>query len=238
MTETRLGAVVPSTNTTVEPEFTGAVPRDTTVHFARMPLAAVTADALSEMAETAVERARTLADVSPDAVAYACTTGSLVRGPAFAVDLEERLSDAVGAPAVVTARSVVRALDAFGVDSVAVCTPYNEDLTGREEEFLVDAGFDVVHAGGRGIEDNARIGALTPLDAARQALAAPTEEADAVFVSCTNYRTLPTVEWLEEAVGIPVVTSNLATLWDVAAAANQWPDFLPGALADAPHPGR
>lgn len=236
MTRTRLGAVLPSTNTTVEPEYTAAVPRDAAVHFARMPLESVTTEALSAMAETAVERAGSLADVAPDALAYACTTGSLVRGPAFAESLESDLSAAVGAPAVVTARSVCRALAALGADRVTLCTPYNDDLNRREASFLGDAGFEVGHVSGRGIEDNARIGALTPLDAARQVEAAPTDDADAVFVSCTNYRTLAVVDWLEAELGLPVVTSNLATLWDVAVAAGRRPDFLPGRLAAAPHP--
>ncbi|GAA5048927.1 maleate cis-trans isomerase [Haladaptatus pallidirubidus] len=40
------------------------------------------------------------------------------------------------------------------------------------------------------------------------------DSVDAVFVSCTNYRTFPSIEALEADLGIPVVTSNQATLWD------------------------
>ena len=39
------------------------------------------------------------------------------------------------------------------------------------------------------------------------------EEADAVFISCTNFRTFEIIESLEQDLGIPVVTSNQASLW-------------------------
>ena len=39
------------------------------------------------------------------------------------------------------------------------------------------------------------------------------EEADAIFISCTNLRTFEIIEGLEEDLGVPVVTSNQASLW-------------------------
>ena len=39
---------------------------------------------------------------------------------------------------------------------------------------------------------------------------------DAVFLSCTNLRTLDIIDGLEESLGIPVVSSNLAIGWQMA----------------------
>lgn len=36
---------------------------------------------------------------------------------------------------------------------------------------------------------------------------------DAVFISCSNFRTLDIIEAVEEASGTPVVTSNQAAMW-------------------------
>jgi len=40
-------------------------------------------------------------------------------------------------------------------------------------------------------------------------------ETDALFISCTNYRTLPALAALEKEFEIPVISSNAATIWDL-----------------------
>lgn len=114
----RIGLVVPSSNTTNEPEFAGALPDGVSLHAARMRLAGVAADALSAMADDAERCADLLATADVDVVAYGCTTGSLVDGPGHDEAIETRLEEVAGVPAVATAASVRRALDALGAEAV------------------------------------------------------------------------------------------------------------------------
>ncbi|WP_049911601.1 maleate cis-trans isomerase family protein [Natrinema limicola] len=212
----RLGLVVPSSNTTAEPEFRAHLPDSVTVHGARMALESVTVDELDAMSDDAARAAELLGHADVDAVAYACTTGSLLHGPGFDAELEERLTEAAGVPAVATARSVVRALEALDAERIAVVTPYTSDLDAKEREFLEAAGFEIASIDGGGLEANTAIGALTPDDAFQQVCEGVDLAAlDAVFVSCTNYRSLAAVDDLESKLGAPVITSNGATLWDV-----------------------
>ncbi|WP_049889348.1 maleate cis-trans isomerase family protein [Natronolimnohabitans innermongolicus] len=225
----RLGLIVPSSNTTAEPEFERALPDEITVHAARMELESVTVDALDAMSDGAERGAELLAHADVDAVAYACTTGSLIHGPGFDAELEDRLEAAADAPAVATARSVVRALEALDAERIAVVTPYTDDLDAKERDFLEAVGLEVVSIDGRGLEANTAIGALTPDDAEAQVLehvdGADADALDAVFVSCTNYRSLAAVDGLESKLGVPVLTSNGATLWDVCRASGLEVDF-------------
>ncbi len=228
----RIGLLVPSSNTTVEVEFPRAVQAGVATHVARLSLESVTADALDAMGEEASRAAELLSHADVDAVAYACTTGSLLHGPGYDAELEDELSSAAGAPAVATALSVDRALSTLDVERVAVATPYVADLDEREREYLEAAGFEVAVIEGRGIEANRKIGGLSPEDAYRQGRSvAAGRSVDAVFVSCTNYRTLAAIEPLEADLGIPVVTSNQATLWDVCRVSNVTVDG-PGRLFD------
>ncbi|MFB6083557.1 MAG: aspartate/glutamate racemase family protein [Halorientalis sp.] len=230
----RLGLVVPSSNTTAEPEFRAMAPDGTTVHAARMPLEDVTVDGLDEMASGAERAAELLAHADIDALAYACTTGSLLHGPGFDAELESRLSEAAGAPAVATALSAKRALTAVDAETIAVVTPYAAELNDREREYLTGAGFEVAALDGRGLVDNTEIGDLTPEDARRQVEAAVPDDTsvDAVFVSCTNYRTVPALSDLEDTLGVPVISSNAATMWDLADRLGLTPT-LDSTLADA-----
>lgn len=214
--DSRFGVIVPSSNTAVEHEFSAFVPEGVSVHASRMPLESVTADALDAMSDRAAECAELLSHADVDAVAYACTTGSLLHGPGFDRELEEELSAAISGPAVATALSVDRALETLGAERIAIFTPYNEELNEREREYFESAGYEVASIHGRGIEDNTAIGALTSENAYQQVRATDgANEIDAVFISCTNYRTFPAIEPLENDLGLPVVTSNGATLWDL-----------------------
>ncbi len=229
----RLGLIVPSSNTTAEPEVRRWLPDEITVHGARMALESVTVDALDAMSDDAARAAELLGHADVDAVAYACTTGSLLHGPGFDAELEERLRKAADAPAVATARSVVRALEALDAERIAVVTPYTADLDAKERDFLEASSFDVASIDGWGLESNTAIGALDADDAFQQVLddVDGDDDLDAVFVSCTNYRSLAAVEALEAKLGVPVITSNGATLWDVCGVAGFEIDLDgPGAL--------
>lgn len=210
----RLGLIVPSSNSTNEPEFARWLPDGVSLHTARMRLEGVDAESLGAMADEIERCTDLLATADVDAIAYGCTTGSLVHGPGYDEEIEGRIESAADVPAVATAASVKRAFARLGLERLAITTPYVEDLNDREVEFLTDAGYEVVAMDGLGIDHNPGIGAQTPETAYRRARALPTADADGVFISCTNYRTFEIVASLEADLGMPVVTSNQATLWD------------------------
>jgi len=235
----RIGIVVPSSNTTAEPEFRRALPGEATVHAARMPLEDVTADELDAMADNAERAASLLSHASVDGLVYACTTGSLLHGSGFDAQLESRLSAAAAVPAVATALSVVRALDALNVHRVAVATPYAEELNELEREYLTENGFEVVSLDGRGIVENTAIGALSASDAAHQArtVLSDAPDADALFLSCTNYQSVPALASLEAAFDVPVVSSNAAAIWDLCGRVGVQPELDIRLLDRAPPDG-
>lgn len=211
----RVGLVVPSSNTTMEPELSGRLPDGVSLHTARMPLEDVTAERLTEMEARADRAARLLATADVDVAAYGCTTGSLVQGPGYEAEIESRLSELLGVPTVATAASIKRAFEALDLRRLAIATPYTEAVNEDERTFLEAAGYEVVAMDGLGLEANLDIGRCGPAEVDRQVRALDTAGADGVFVSCTNYRTFEVVEDLEADLGLPVVTSNQATLWDV-----------------------
>lgn len=210
----RLGLIVPSSNTTNEPEFYRHLPDGVSLHTARMRLSDANAEELETMADDIERCGELLATADVDVVAYGCTTGSLVKGPGYDEDIEARLSDTVDAPAVATAAAVKRAFDALDLERIAIATPYIDDLNDREADFLEAAGYEVAGIDGLNIEPNLEIGAQLPEVAYREARAIDSLDAEGVFVSCTNYRTFEVIERLEEDLGKPVVTSNQATLWN------------------------
>ena len=211
----RLGIIVPSSNTTMEYEFNKMKPKNATVHAARMKLKKVTAESLIEMETEAEKEALKLADAKVDVIAYGCTTGSLVKGADHATKIEQQITKATGTPAIATANAVLRALRELKATKISVATPYIEELDKLEEKFLNANGFKVLKIIGLGIEDNTEIGRLEPQVAYELAMKANVPEAEAIFISCTNFRTIEIIEKLEQELGKPVISSNTATLWNM-----------------------
>lgn len=205
--------IVPSSNTTMEPEFYRMLSQGFSVHTARLRLGEVTVEGLTRMEERVEEEAEKLADASVDVIGFGCTSGSLLRGKGHEELIEERIRRASGVPAVATAGAVVRALRALGVRRVAVATPYIDEINLLEERFLTQYGFEVVNMVGLGLKDNLRIGRLRRGDVERLVERLRLEEAEGIFISCTNLPTAELIGELERRHERPVISSNTATLW-------------------------
>ncbi|NJD99844.1 maleate cis-trans isomerase [Thermococcus sp. LS1] len=209
----RLGLIVPSSNTTMEMELHSAIPEGVSLHTARVPLRNVTEEELIKMNALAVESAKLLRDAGVELILYGCTSGSFIGGKDFEKELEAKIENEVNVPVVSTSTAVVEALKMLDAQSILVITPYTDEINEREKEFLEANDFEVLDIRGLGIEDNTKIGKLEPYEAYRLAKATFVDEADAIFISCTNLRTFEIIEPLEEDLGVPVVTSNQASLW-------------------------
>ncbi len=213
----RLGLIVPSSNTTNEPEVVSRLPDGISLYTSRMHLEDVETGALESMADDIEQCSELLASADIDVIMYGCTTGSLVKGAGYDRQIEDRIEEITEVPAVATAASVKRALDALNIERPGIVTPYEEELNAREVEFLESQGYDVAVIDGLQILQNTEIGAQHPETAYRQAsdvFESIEQQPDGIFVSCTNYRTFEMIEQLESDTGVPVVTSNQATLWD------------------------
>jgi maleate isomerase len=213
----RIGLITLASDSSVLPEYTRLMPDDVAVYPAPilLPRGEVTAAALSEMlAGDQLERAAALlvwADV--DAIVFACTSGSLVHGVGWDREVAGRIEQASGNTATTTTTAVLDALRAVGATSLAIATPYLEEINVIERQFLEASGFTVATIGGLGCATDAEIGRLDPADAISLVQQVDTPAADAVFVSCTNFHCLPAIASLERRLGKPVVTSNLAGAW-------------------------
>ena len=223
----RIGVIVPSSNTTVEADFMLGLPDGVMVHTARMYLAETTAEAERRMIHEHVPIAVTdLATLRPHVVAFACTSGGAVLG----ADGESRLIDTIAretaAIVVSTNDAVGKAIERIGKKRVAVLTPYVNELNQAIRAGLERRGLTVVHLAGLGITDNFAISSVTPDEIvafAERELAGRTF--DLLFVSCTNFRAVEARPLLTKRFGVPVVTSNQATIeaaLDAVGASAKW----------------
>lgn len=211
----RLGLLVPSSNTTMEPEFYTMKPVGVTVHAARMRIRKVTPEGLAEMERELEGAALSLVDAKVDVIGYGCTSGSLIRGLGHDKEIVSKIEECTRTPAVTTSGAVVDAFKTLALNRISVATPYIDSINLLERRFLEGSGFRVLELKGLGIEDNPTIGGQRPNTILRLAREANRREAQGVFISCTNLPTIEVIPRLEKELGKPVVSSNTATLWSM-----------------------
>jgi maleate isomerase len=211
---TRLGLLVPSSNTMMEADFTRGLPEGTTLHTARMYLEDTTVEGENRMLdEHTMGPARDVGTAKPDVVVFGCTSAGALRGNDYDAELCERIAEVTKAPVVSTIRSVRDAVAASGARRVGVITPYVDELNERIKASVEADGIEVVRIAGLGISDNFAIAMVRQgeiVDFAASALSGL--DIDLVFASCTNFGAMAARQAISQRLGLPVVTSNQAVL--------------------------
>lgn len=211
----RLGVIVPSVNTVVEPWFSAVVPDGVAIYAARMLLDNnLTAEAVRRMdEEEGAHSALQLATCRPDAIAYCCTASSIVQGLDYDTHLQQELTERTGRPCFTAVRAVIDGLQAVTARKIAVASPYPDAIDRMEHDFFARAGFEVVGAANLGITDSFRLADPGPKEIFDLARRAWHQDADALLITCLNMRSHAVVQVLEDLLGKPVITSTTATLW-------------------------
>jgi maleate cis-trans isomerase len=160
------------------------------------------------------EGAALLAKHEPDAVVWACTSGSFVYRWDGAREQVEKLTAAAGKPASSTSFAFVRAAEKLGLKRVAVAASYPDDVAKLFVEFLGAGGIEIVAMSSEGIDTAAEVGRLTPEAVVELAVSHDHPAADAVLIPDTAMRTLDVVKTIEGRLGKPVLTANQVTIWE------------------------
>ncbi|MBU7598765.1 aspartate/glutamate racemase family protein [Streptomyces sp. P38-E01] len=191
------------------------VPDDVSLHLTRTPFVPVEvsldqARLVSEH-ETLRAAVRALHAVSPEVVAYACTSGSFVGGGAGERGMRRAMEEASETPAVTTSGALLEALREIGARRIAVVTPYTRSVTASLEDFLGEAGVEVTGRSYLGLTSH--IWRVPYRDVVEMAREAATGAPDALFISCTNLPTFDVIPQLEAELRMPVLSANQVTVW-------------------------
>jgi maleate isomerase len=212
--QTGIGVVAPY-DFALDRELWRWVPEDVSLHVTRIPY--VPMAATIEMAVHISDPALVAAGVtdvhavSPLVTAYACTSGSFVGGLAGEAALVAAMTDAGAPAAVTTSGALLTALRHLDLTRIATATPYTADLTAGLSGFLAEAGVEVVAASGLGLTSDIW---TVPYDVTAGLVRdTDTDDAQAVFISCTNLPTYDVIATLEAELGKPVLTANQVTIW-------------------------
>lgn len=228
----RLGLVVLQSDETVEDDFRSLLPNGVSLLVSRVPSDAnVTTETLSAMKDHLTSAASLFpSGMTFDALGYACTSGTAQIGAAQIEMLIRKGTRAFATTEPVSA--LVAACRMLNIRRIAFLSPYIESVSERLMDVLRDEGIESPVFGTFAEAEEAkvaRIGAPSIIDASCDLM--KNAPVDALFLSCTNLRTLSLIPELEETLGCPVLSSNLVLAWHLQRLAGVFAeDVLPGDL--------
>ena len=216
---TRIGVLVPFTNTNLEPDLQMMCPPSHSLHFTRIggyDAAKIPgSDEMAQMGASKIDDAlHLISGCHPDVVLYGCTSATLTHGRAFDLELADKIRAITKAPTITAAGAIITALKAANAKTISLVTPYVGEINTRTIQFLAEEGFKTVACSEheKALSSHQQ-GALTPDQIIDMALKADTPKADALVLACTDMRAVEALSHLKKAVAKPVISSNQAMMF-------------------------
>lgn len=208
--ERKLGIIVPSWNTVMEYEVQRMADGAMSVHTARIPHTADTEEKLLWLGTQAPAAAGLLAHAKVDVICYGCAAGGFLKGPVEDRALGAKIEKETGIPVAVSSAAVAEALRALGATRISLASPYAPWLNERLRQYLTSAGFEVMAMQGLDTQNHSAV-TTERIEALITEVDRP--QAQAIFVSCSNFPTLGIIEAMEHRLGKPIIASNQASMW-------------------------
>lgn len=173
-------------------------------------------DVISQISRQLPEAARILSQARCDAIAIACTSGTVTGGPGHDRDeIREMEQKTGGIPCTTVVTSVSHALAWMGVRRIALASPYLDSINDQFKVFFGQRGIEIVNVRGLGIIDSYELGSVPAARVYKLGKAVSCPEADAIYIPCTTFPVIDAIEELERDTRKLVITSNQALAWNM-----------------------
>lgn len=209
----RIGLLVPSSNTTVEPEFYRALPPHITLHVARLHLTQITPESILGMVAELEAQSRNLASAGVDVIVLGATAPSFLKGAGYDREIAQRIERTTGKRATTTSTALLEAIGHLGLKRIVLGSAYDAKVNAIARSFLEANGVAVLDAHGLGLVDNLVVGRLDDASAYELARGIDRSDADGIVLACTNWKTMGAIERLEQELGKPVISTTQVSVW-------------------------
>ena len=220
----RIGQIVPSSNTTMETEIPAMLrareavrPERFTFHSSRMRMHKVTKQELEAMNRESLRCAAELADARVDVMSTACLVAIMSMGLGYHRQVQRELEEVArnnrcDARIMTSAGALIEGLKIMRAKRNSLLAPYMPPLTDLVVEYIENEGIEVVDAISFEIPDNLDVGRRDPRRLVDEVKRLDTSNVDVVVLSaCVQMQSLPAIQTVESALGIPVTSTSVCT---------------------------
>ncbi len=216
----KFGVLVPSTNTSVQPEFDAMAPAGVTSHISRIRIPNIALNSnddfnrLIELIAAAQDEAvESVMSCEPDRLVLGISAETFWNGLQASRDLKKQLESLTGLPVSMGSEACGAALDTLGMKTIAVLTPYQPVGDQNVVRFFEEAGYQVKRIMGLRCDSPVHIAHVTEAELAQALKALDGDDIDGLVQVGTNLamaRLAPQAEWWLRK---PVLAINTAIYW-------------------------
>lgn len=210
----RIGIVLPANNSVLEPELWSRVPDGVACYTTRLLVRGdLTPEAVRTM-ERQVDRAvEELSATIVDAVVYADMVTTFIMEDGWNETKTREIAERAGVPCLSAWTALRDALGALGVRRFALGTPYPARIHDAAARYFRGIGFSLSDDATLDILATTDVPRVTPERLRSMVLGLDRDGADAVVLLATDLPTFASIDALEQATGLPVLTCNQSILW-------------------------
>ena len=205
-----IGLIVLQSDQTIEPEFRKHfLPEQYDFFVSRIPSGLeVTKETLAQMAGDLTQSAKLFPrGMKFDCVGYGCTSGTSVIGVDKIATLTRQGCETSQVTEPVS--GLIAACKRHGVRKLAFLSPYIESVSDRLRGVLADNGIETPVFGTFNEAEEAKVAQIDGESIYNAAISlGKTDEVDAIFLSCTNLKTIDIADKIRKETGKPVFSSN------------------------------
>lgn len=211
------GVLIPSTNTTVEIEYTRLLPESLQAHYARLGKVRDKVFTPSRDDDLAYQ-SQLLGNAKVGVIGLTQTSASMFDDE-YDEKARRKMSESSGVSAFTSAEAIGQAVHALGARRIALVSPYSDEVMQSTKRYFTRRfQLEVVATDGFGASDAYAIGELGA-ENATEAFARLNDPAIEVFVvPGGNFPTMGFLDEWETAVGKPVISTNQVVVWAAMAA--------------------
>jgi maleate isomerase len=215
----KVGVIMPSTNTIVQPETDAVKVHGVTFHVGRIPISdkKISIENFLEHVESMRAGIETATDqvksAGIDCLIMAVALEAFWGGVQQSQSLKTKLAKFAGVPVILGSDAVASALNAFGAKNIAVLTPHMPKGDAEVQNWLEESGFSVKRLTGLKCQSPRAI-AQVPQDRIREELTAlDGDDVDALVQVGTNLAGAVVTAEAEKTLGKPVISINTVSAW-------------------------
>jgi maleate isomerase len=217
----KIGVIVPSTNTVVEHDTSMLAPHGITFHTGRRYISDPAMDNNTNF-ENLILQIRAAVDVAvrdvmtckPELMMMGMSAETFWGGVEGNANFIKRVEALTGGLPVTTGASSCRAaLEAIDVKRIAVFSPYQPVADENVHRYFTEAGFDVINITGLRIPTATAIAEVDEHEVIRTLREIDTPDVEAIVQVGTNLSMVRAADQAEHWLGKPVIAINAATIW-------------------------
>jgi maleate isomerase len=216
----KFGAIGPSTNTVVQPDYDAMRPAGVTNHYSRIftPNARLTNETfragVSVISDNVMDAVKSVMTCGPDYLIMAMSAITFFGGAKGADAFVRKIEETAGVGISVGSHSTTAALEKYGgIRRIAILSPYwpvmNEAVIG----YFTDMGFSVVRDIAMQCPSWTAIAEVTPQQCRDVLRKLDGDDVDALVQVGTNLSMVRLAAAAEQWLGKPVIAINTATYW-------------------------